>query len=207
MRYLLSSILFILCFSCASYPKKSGFTETVLKKKSIANPYFSDKAKDYFYKANIVAFGNSFGGIFIVKKLGEDHHRIAFTTEMGNKIFDFTFQGDDFKVNQIVKKLDKKILINVLKNDFRVLITESFTIEKTFEGLGFQNVYQTRDRGKKLYFFESHEEIFKILKTKNGKEKKAYFFSMINGNFAKHIEIINKKESIRINLKSISNEK
>ena len=91
MRYLLSSIVLILFISCASYPKKNGFKAS--EGQNFENPYFSDASKDYIYKANIEAFGNFFGGIFIVKKLGEDHHRIAFTTEMGNKIFDFTFNN------------------------------------------------------------------------------------------------------------------
>ena len=109
MRYLLSSILLILCFSCVSYPKKKGFTETSSQQKNITNPYFSNASKDYVYKANIEAFGNSFSGLLIIKKLGNEHHRIAFTTEMGNKIFDFSFQGADFEVNHILKKMDKKI--------------------------------------------------------------------------------------------------
>ena len=78
-----------------------------------------------FLEANINAFDNNFGGIFIVKKLGPKHHRIVFTTELGNKIFDFTFKEDSFKVNQILKELDKKLLINILKSDFKTLIMEN----------------------------------------------------------------------------------
>jgi len=132
MRYLLSSFLIALCFSCSSYPKKNGYETVENTVKQTVNQYFSDHSKDYVYKANINVFKNTFGGIFIVKKLGENHHRVAFTTEMGNKIFDFTFLENEFKVNHILKDMNKKILINILKNDFKVLLTENPTIKSTF---------------------------------------------------------------------------
>ncbi|TMM58530.1 hypothetical protein FEE95_03610 [Maribacter algarum] len=200
MRYLLSSVLLVLFVSCASYPKKNGFTASV--RQPIQNPYFSDASKDYVYKANIVAFGNSFSGIFIVKKLGEDHHRIAFTTEMGNKIFDFTFQGEDFKVNHILKKMDKKILINVLKNDFRVLVKENPSMEKTFQK-DSNSIYETKIGNKKYYHFLSKEKLNKVVRVGNGKEKVEFTFSEINDNIALHIQILHKNIELKISLKSI----
>lgn len=202
MRYLLSSILLMLLVSCASYPKKNGFSETNEQQKTITNPYFSDKAKDYIYKANIDAFGNSFGGMFIVKKLGEDHHRIAFTTEMGNKIFDFTFKGEEFKVNYILKKMDKKILINVLKNDFRVLIKENPSVEKAFQKAS-NSIYETRIGTKKYYHFSSEENLTKVLRVGNGKEKVEFTFSEINDNIAEHIQILHQNFNLKIILKAL----
>ena len=90
MRILLTSLLFLFV-GCASYPIKNGFTSTQTSVQAITNPYFSDSAKDYVYKAQIKAFDKNLGGILAIKKLGEAHHRLVFTTEMGNTIFDFTF--------------------------------------------------------------------------------------------------------------------
>ncbi|MFK7812844.1 MAG: hypothetical protein AB8B59_10140 [Maribacter sp.] len=202
MRYLLSSLILVLFVSCASYPKKMRFSETDSKQKKITNPFFSDTTNDYVYKANIEAFGNSFGGIFIVKKLGEDHHRIAFTTEMGNKIFDFTFKGEGFKVNHILKKMDRKILISVLKNDFRVLVKEKPSIEKAFQK-GSNAIYETRIGTKKYYHFLSKEELAKVVRTVNGNEKVEFTFSKINDNIAQHIQILHHNIKLEISLKSI----
>jgi hypothetical protein len=202
MRYLLSSSLLILCFSCASYPKKNGFRETVLQQKIITNPYFSNAAKDYVYKSNIEAFGNSFSGILIIKKLGDEHHRIAFTTEMGNKIFDFSFQSDDFKMNHILKKMDKKILINILKNDFQVLVKEKPSIEKVFQK-DSNSIYKTNIENKKCYHFLSKEKLKKVVRVGNGKEKVEFIFSEINDNIAQHIQILHKNIKLKISLKAI----
>lgn len=202
MRYLLSSILLILCLSCASYPKKNGFTETISQQNRITNPYFSNAAKDYVYKANIEAFGNSFSGILIIKKLGDEHHRIAFTTEMGNKIFDFSFKDDDFKVNHILKKVNKKILINVLKNDFRVLVKEKLFIERVFQK-DSNFIYKTRFWNKNYYHFLSEEKLKKVVRTNKGKEKVAFTFSEINDNIANEIEILHQNISLKILLKAL----
>jgi hypothetical protein len=192
----------VLCFSCASYPKKKEFAEIDSTTGTFANPYFSDSDKDYVYKANIEAFGNSFGGIFIVKKLGHKHHRIAFTTELGTKIFDFSFKDDDFKINHILKELDKKILINILKTDFRVLVKEDSTIEKAFSSKESM-LYQT-DIDRKLYFFFMQQgQLHKIIKVKNGKGAVEFLFSEINDDIAKNIQIIHQNLRLSIHLKSI----
>jgi len=200
MRYLLSSILLILFVSCASYPKKNGFIASAGQ--SIHNPYFSDISKDYVYKANIDAFGNSFGGIFIIKKLEEDHHRIAFTTEMGNKIFDFTFKEEEFKVNHILKEMDKQLLINILKNDFQVLVKEHPSVEKAFQK-NSNVIYETRVGTKQYYHFLSEENLTRIVRVGNGKEKVALTFSEISNNIAEHIQILHQNIKLKISLKSI----
>lgn len=176
--------------------------ETNSQLKTITNSYFSDTAKDYIYKANIETFGNSFSGIFIVKKLGKNHHRIAFTTEMGNKIFDFTFQGEDFNVNHILKKLDKKILINVLRNDFKVLVKENPSVEKVFQK-DLNSIYKTQVGNKKYYHLLSGEKLEKIVRVGNGKEKVEFTFSEINDNIAQHIQILHNNIKLKISLKSI----
>jgi len=200
MRYLLSSLVLLLFVSCVSYPKKKGFTAN--QGTSIENPYFSDTSKDYVYKANIDAFGNSFSGIFIAKKLGQNHHRIAFTTEMGNKIFDFTFIEEEFKINHVLKEMDKQLLINVLKNDLQVLVKEHPSVEKTFQK-NSDTIYQTRIGKKKYYHFLSKEKLDKVVRVGNGKEKVAFTFSEINDNIAEHIQILHTNIKLKIELKSI----
>jgi len=202
MRYLISSIVLVLFVSCASYPRKNGFSETTLVQNPVENPYFSYVSKDYIYKANIDAFGNSFGGIFIVKKMGQDHHRIAFTTEMGNKIFDFTFIGEEFKVNHILKEMDKKILINILRNDFTVLVKEHPSIEKLFQK-NSNSMYRTSIGKKKYYHFLYKDRLVKVVRVGSSKEKVEFTFSEIEDNIARQIQILHKNFNLKIILKAI----
>ncbi|HET8737303.1 MAG TPA: hypothetical protein VFM69_11960 [Pricia sp.] len=224
MRSLCSSLLALLFVGCASYPVKQGLqpfdpvpSEQVNAGKSIPatsrtsvasapteviNPYFSDISKDYVYKAKIAAFDTSFGGLLIIKKLGPAHHRIVFTTEMGNTIFDFTFKEDDFKVNRILRKMDRKILITLLKRDFKVLIEahpevlETFTDQKDI-------VRETNILSKKHYFYFADTRLHKIVRAGDGKEKVVFLFSEVKDGLAENVRILHKTIPLTITLKSI----
>ncbi|WP_299887245.1 hypothetical protein [uncultured Lacinutrix sp.] len=202
MRYLLISISFILLFSCGSYTKKYNLESVDIKNSVIQNPYFSSLDKDYVYKANIEVYDNTFGGLFIVKKISKVEHRIVFTTEMGNKLFDFSYKESDFKVNSILEALDRKILINILEKDFRVLITENLnTIEEY--ATNNNSVYKTI-LNKKPHYYYKKEYLNKIINAKGGKEKIIFTFSEISDNIAKKIEIKHNNIKLKINLKSIN---
>lgn len=201
MRILLSSLLFLFV-GCASYPTKKGFSPTSTATQEPVNPYFSDSSKDYVYKAQIEAFGKNFGGILAIKKLGNAHHRLVFTTQMGNTIFDFTFIKDKFKVNKVLKELDRKILINILKRDFSALLLENPKIEKTFEKEAkmLQNGFVLN---KKHYYLSENDQLVKIIRVRNSIEKVVIQFQQVSENIAKDILIAHKNIKLKINLKSI----
>ena len=166
------------------------------------NPYFANDSTDYVYKANIEVFGKTFGGLFIVKKLGANHHRTVFTTEIGNTLFDFTFQEDDFKINRILKEMDRKLLINILKRDFKTLLEESPQILQTFKD-DDDMVYAARIGSKKHYFYRDNAVLQKIIRTGGGKEKVAFLFSKIEKNYANKIQIVHKTIPLTITLRGI----
>ena len=91
MRFFLTSFFLLLVLSSCSLKTTEGLRETPKTQSEIENPYFSDSSKDYVYKAKIDIYGKYFGGILILKKVGDRSHRVVFTTEFGNKIFDFLF--------------------------------------------------------------------------------------------------------------------
>lgn len=201
MRYLLISTCLLLV-ACGSYPEKQGFVKQEEVNNHISNLYFSNPDIDYVYKANIEVYDNNFGGIFIVKKLGERNHRIVFTTEMGNKLFDFSFIKDDFKVNFILDDLNKSILLNILKKDFKVLIEENLDVTNIYSSPD-ETIFETSLNKKKHYYYKK-QELNKIIRVKGKKEKVRFFFSEISDNFAKKIQIEHSNIKLKINLKSIN---
>ena len=202
MRYLLISIS-LLCLGCGSYPKINNLQKAEVSTHRIVNPYFSDLKQDYVYKANISVYKKTFSGIFIVKKLAEDHHRVVFTTEMGNKIFDFTFYNNDFKVNYILDEMNKKMLLNILKQDFKALIENNLDVLNTFS-LNDTTVFETRIDNEKHYYYIVGKRLYKIVRTGRKKEKVSFSFSEINDNIAKHISIAHKNIKFKIKLKLIN---
>ena len=202
MRILPISILLLLAFGCASYPEKEGFTPLDTTGTNLRNPYFSDASKDYVYEADIKAFDNSFSGIAIIKKLGVAHHRVVFTTKMGNTLFDFSFQGDALKVNRILNDLNRKILINILHRDFKALITEHPPVTKTFLKAN-DTLWETHILSKKHYFYASKGRLRKIVRSKSGKEKVILTFSGIRDGKADEITIDHKSIPLNIRLSSL----
>lgn len=204
MRYLIISIFFI-AVSCTSYVKKKKYDNSQHHTiTSITNPYFSDVSKDYVYKAKIKVYSKSFSGIFIVKKLGKHSHRVVFTTEMGSKIFDFSFYNDEFKVNYVLDELNKKILLNILEKDFRVLVRESEFVIGEFEKMN-SSLYKTQILNNTYYYeFSDGNNLTGIYRVSNSKEKVQFLFSDIHEVTAKNIQILHKNIKLDIILKSIN---
>lgn len=197
---LINFLLVLVVSSCASNVVK-GYTAIALEKKTIAVPYFSNPEADYVYKANISVYGNELTGIFIAKKINETTHRVVFTTEFGNKLLDFEISEKEFKVNSIAEELDRKILINTLKTDFRLLLRKDYLIQKQFENAS-DIVYQSKDGNRYNYLFvsKSDEKQYKIVHSSRTKEKISISFDSENNIFAERVVIQHKNIKLKIEL-------
>lgn len=202
MRYLTLSVC-LLFIGCGSYIKKEQLSIVETKWVTIINPYFANTAKDCVYKASIEAYGRNFSGLLIIKKIGADHHRVVFTTEMGNKMFDFTFLKDELTINFIPDELNKKILLNVLKEDFTTLLKEQLDKVTTYTN-DLENVYHSETKtGSLFYYFSKNGNLNKIVKEKHGKAGTIFSFDKLNDHIAEQITIDHKTKKLRINLRSI----
>lgn len=201
MRYLPISLLFLI-WACASYPERNNFQSVETSNGSITNPYFSNPKKDYVYKADIDLYKKNFSGILVLKKLGVRHHRVVFTTELGNTIFDFSFSDDDFIVNHVLRDINKKIVINLLKKDFRTLITENPSVLNRFASED-RFIFETEMAKGKNYYFTIDRKLEKIVQTKNGKKKASFIFSAVDAEVAKNIQILHHNIKLSIRLKAI----
>jgi phosphoribosylformylglycinamidine (FGAM) synthase PurS component len=202
---LINCFLAIVLISCGSVTK--NYTPKKLDKTAIEVPYFSDSKTDYVYKTNISVYGNELSGIFIAKKINDTTHRIVFTTEFGNKLMDFEISENDFKVNSIVSELDRKILINTLKEDFRLLLKKQYLIQEQFENEA-SDIYKSKDGKRDNYIFISKKEqkLEKIVHASKTKEKFTLLFSSENNIFAEKIQIIHQNIKLKIELNYFKSE-
>lgn len=202
---LINCLLAIVLVSCGSVTK--NYTPKKLDKTSYTVPYFADSKTDYVYKTNISVYGNDLSGIFIAKKINDTTHRIVFTTEFGNKLMDFEISENDFKVNSIVSELDRKILINTLKEDFRLLLKKQYVIEAQFENES-SDIYKSADGKRDNYIFVSKKDqkLEKIVHSSKTKEKFTLLFSSENNIFAEKIQIIHQNIKLKIELNYFKSE-
>lgn len=202
----ISCLLLFLSFGCRS-KITDNYTLQNVAETNISVPYFSDSQKDYVYKTNITIYGHELSGIFIAKKINDSGHRVVFTTEFGNKLLDFEIYYNTFKVNSIVAELNKKMIINTLTNDFRLLLKEKYTFEKTFVTENY-TIHQTADGKQFDYIYVTNEKntVEKIVQGTERKKKITLTFTPENDTFANKIIIEHHNIKLKIELNHLQSE-
>lgn len=193
-------LLFLICsflFSCKS--KQLLGNEQISE--VIINPYFNNTEEDYIYQAKINAFSKEFTGLFIAKKIDKTSHRVVLTSDFGNTLLDFTITENDFKVNYVLDDLNKKPLIKMFENDFRILLqSEIQTIGKS----NFEteiNYYLKYGNNNLEYSYKIKDnELFQIKKLKKNKEIVTFDFKEISQDKCSSIVIEHKNWPISIQL-------
>ena len=199
----LYSSLFLLLISCKTYQLKdvkpiSNFEKTV------ENLYFSSK-EDYVYKCQMDIYKNHVSGILIIKKISDDTHRVVMTSDFGNKMIDFEISENDFKLNYVLADLDKKMVINFLKNDFQELLRQKYPVNESFENEN-SRIYLSKTKKKSYYlFFNKENSLLKqIIYSKSNKEKIDFSFDAKKPTFAEMILLDHKDFKINIKLFQIT---
>jgi hypothetical protein len=196
----------MILFTSCSLKTTEGLRSVSLEKTEVFNPYFSNSATDYVYKAKINIYGRYFGGIFIVKKLRPDTHRVVFTTEFGSKIFDFLYEDDTFTKNFVIDELNKKFIVNTLRNDFEILISERAEVIEQFASED-NSVFRTEANNRfNFYFFDtSGNSLERIVNSSKRKEKVEIVFSSDVKNEAQSIKINHANIKLFIDLEYFKN--
>ncbi len=207
IRLLAISLLLIFALASCSLKTTEGLRQVHFSKSEVENPYFSNAEIDYVYKAKIEVYGKNFGGILILKKLGPENHRVVFTTEFGSKLFDFQFEDDTFTKHFVVEDLDKKFIVNILKDDFKLLMNEKAKVLAVYETKN-QRIYKTQtDERFNFYFLEGvSEKLLKIVNTSKTKEKVEVHFTSSDGKIADIIAIKHNNIKLKIDLDKFKRE-
>lgn len=202
-------ILFLIISSCLLFcscavKTVDGLVKTEKAPEHFHAPYFSDSNKDYIYKASIAVYGRDFGGIFIAKKVNDTLYRAAFTTEFGNKLFDFEITDDSFRVKYILDELNKKIVVNTLKRDFMLLLKQQHEVVAGYED-DKNSVLKCKDGKRYNYLFtdKATGQLQKLVNATKSKEKTIITYTAKNDILAQNIVIDHKNLQLRIELNYI----
>jgi len=206
IKFIIQLVVFLLFTSCSLQTTKN-WVNTETNQEFVENTYFSDTNIDYVYKAKINVYNQKFGGILIIKKTGEQEHRVVFTTEFGTKLFDFKYVGETFTKEFIIEELDKKYIVNTLQKDFKLLISEKAIIQEKYEVDG-DEVYKTNtDKRTNFYFINKKTHTLdKIVNTTKSKEKVEILFSEIDDEIANNISILHQNINLQIELEKFTKE-
>jgi hypothetical protein len=203
LRNLVYSLIFILLASCKTY-KLTDAKPVLNTETRVENLYFSSK-EDYVYKCQMDIYKNHVSGILILKKINGTTHRVVLTSDFGNKLIDFEISETNFKLNYVLPDMDKKIVINFLKDDFRELLRQQYPVSDAFEN-GNSSIYLSKIDQKNYYlFFNKENKLLKrIVYTKNNKEKIDFTFEAKKHIFADSLNLQHKDFKINIKLFQIT---
>lgn len=150
-------------------------------------------------------YTNHVSGILIIKKISETTHRVVLTSDFGNKLIDFEISEDDFKLNYVLPDLDKKIVINFLRNDFQQLLKQKYPVTESFENENSKIYLSKMDKKGYYLFFNKENNLLKqIVYTKNNKEKIDFTFDAKKNTFADSLNLQHKDFKINIKLFQIT---
>ena len=206
IRFLTISFLCTLLYSCKPY-QLQGVVSSENVETTVENRYFSDPETDYVYKAHIEVYGHDMSGLFIIKKISDTNHRVVFTTDFGNTLFDFEIgDNNDFKLNFIIDNLNKKIIINTLKKDFSFLLHKDYLSKQSFVSKDYR-IYKVVYNDTNCYFYQSLQDnaLVKLSATSKTKEKLVISFHTKNTTFAESIAIIHYNLQLKIELNKFNN--
>ncbi|MET2985337.1 hypothetical protein [Aureibaculum conchae] len=203
MRFFLTSFFAVTLFISCTLSTTKGLVETDVTISTFKNPYFSDTTRDYVYKANFEVYGYEFSGILIIKKLAVQHHKVVFTTEFGTKMLDMELNNDNFTIHFIADDLNRKLLINTLQKDFKILLKENVVITKAYQNDRF-NIFKTSNDKRFNYYFINKEtnNLEKSVNTSKTKEKVIFNFKSDDGKLARKVLIEHENMKLKIGLKA-----
>ena len=178
--------------------------EQIPTKEYAINSYFSDVEKDYVYKAKFKVLTQNFGGILIIKKIKENYHRVVFTTEFGNKLFDLEIKNGAFKVNYILDELNKKFILNMLEHDFRTLLSQNNKVDHQYSN-ELEYIFQSGTEAHQNYYVFSKRtmKLNKIVSASKKREKLIISFLVTDRGISTSINLNHKKFKTKMDLNYI----
>jgi len=156
IRFLLLSnlVLFSLIFSSCSTSlhgfQKSGVSDLLNNNSQLL---FANDTTEKTYSTHITFLNQSLTGLMIVKPYISGDLRIVFMTETGIKIFEMgipLFSSRQSKVYYCIDLLNKKVILNTIKNDLSVLfMVNSSKLHLTEYSKKTENVVVIHNKGFK----------------------------------------------------------
>jgi len=157
---LFANLVLVLCLftSCA--------TSKVVKDTDVVSPVICATGESQKYNLQLDFMKHHLSGLLIIRKLPDDEIRILASTYFGLSLFDFSFRGDEFRVNSCIEPMKKKKILLLLETDFRNLLLNGENIRIKEKTHGFEKRTTGRGFGKSVFylseFVAGHPEQIRI---------------------------------------------
>jgi hypothetical protein len=134
---LLNSLLLLLLFSACSPGILKNFHKNgdLTANRSDFYPFFPSTDTTQLFNMQVDFRKNHLSGLLLIKSTQPDIYRLVFTTHFGMSLFDLEFNNDTFRINYCMDALNKKRVIRLLENDFRILLFLNLQPNQNFSNI------------------------------------------------------------------------
>lgn len=179
MRALLISSCALLLFSCKSFQVEQLPKEAYQPNNTeVTNNYFATVGQEHLFRANISVFKRELSGLLVVKRIDDSLHRVVLTSDFGNTLFDFSIYKDHHEVNYVMKDLDRKLILNILANDFSYLTETTYALSSVAHTQE-QDIYQGKHRNNRttVVYNKQQQRVTQVIYASRKKAKVYYNYN------------------------------
>jgi hypothetical protein len=135
-----------------------------------------------WFDASIDVVGKHISGLLLIKHMPDSSSRVVFTNEAGVKFLDFEYSfNGGFKVHHILDQLDKKAVVTLLENDFKLILGLPFRNAGVTSFRRGNEVYNRVDDGRKTHFFITDQGCTTTNRIESGSSRKRVATLMLYG--------------------------
>ena len=170
---------------------------------TLIKPLLGNGFKSAMYSAKIDIGKQHFSGLFYFKNQEDGSKRIVFLTQFGLNLLDLEYKNHKFELKNCKDFLNKKLIINTLKKNFKLLIDSPQEIKqhKKYINKKEQLIKFKTKEGKYFYFLE--QGLVNRIIQRKGFSHIELKTSLKEEKVPTDIEIINKRINLNIRLKLI----
>lgn len=130
--------------------------------------------KTSWFDAGIDVVGKHISGLLLVKNMPDSSIRVVFTNEAGLKFLDFEFSEHPgaFKVHHVIKQLDKKPVIRLLRKDFELLLGLPFRNASWKSWTNHDQIFFGVSQKKETHYFITGKDCASLQSMESGSKRR-----------------------------------
>jgi hypothetical protein len=160
------------------------------------------------YRTNVNIIGKYLSGLLLLKTMPDSSIRVVFSTETGFKFFDLEFaSGGRFKVNYVIKKMNRRPVITTLRQDFSLVLMLSLDTSAAHIRKDSQYLYYVFPQKKGFYYYITNPAGDELVRMERSSKRKPVVEAIMrnyNNGMPDTIGITHKYFTFTIGLKKLA---
>jgi hypothetical protein len=126
-----------------------------------------------WYHASVEIANKHVSGLVLIKTMPDHSQRVVFTSEAGVTFFDFGFEQQKmFKVYSILKKLNRRLVVKVLRKDFELILGKPFATGVLQSWKTREEIYYGVSQKKETAYFITDKDCSSLHRLEWGTSRK-----------------------------------